>query len=62
MPEIDNDKIFGIILDFRYINNFSEDEVNSNFEFIFRVKDKLFADILQKMSSYTARLGLSIIR
>ncbi len=62
LPEIDKDKIYGIILDFRYINNFSEDEVNSDFEFLFRVKDKLFADILQKMSSYTARLGLSIIR
>jgi hypothetical protein len=62
LPKIDKDKIYGIILDFRYINNISEEKVERDFEFLFRVKDKLFADILQKMSSYTARLGLSIIR
>ncbi len=62
IPKID-EQIYAIVFDFRYVNNISEKELSAlGNEFIFRVKDKLFADILQKMSSYTARLGLSIIR
>ena len=62
IPKID-DKIYAIVFDFRYVNNISEKELQAlGNDFVFRVKDKLFADILQKMSSYTARLGLSIIR
>ena len=34
----------------------------NKYKILFRTKDKLFADILQKMSSHIARLGLSIIR
>jgi len=62
IPKID-EQIYAIVFDFRYVNNISEKELQAlGNDFVFRVKDKLFADILQKMSSYTARLGLSIIR
>ncbi len=62
IPKI-GERIYAIVFDFRYVNNISEKELLAlKNDFIFRVKDKLFADILQKMSSYTARLGLSIIR
>ncbi len=55
--------IYMITFDFRYINNIHEKELLiKNYRYLFRAKDNLFADILQKMSSYTARLGLSIIR
>ncbi len=57
------DGIYMLTFDFRYINNIHEKELQiKNYKYLFRVKDNLFADILQKMSSYTARLGLSIIR
>jgi hypothetical protein len=57
------ENIYIISFDFRYINNIAELELRiKNYIFLFRAKDNLFADILQKMSSYTARLGLSIIQ
>ena len=34
---------------------------DSKYRIIFRAKSKLFADILQKYSSYSARLGISNI-
>jgi len=62
IPEVEKG-IYLLAIDFRYINNITFNELQSDdFQYLFRVKDKLFADILQKMSSYTARLGLSIIR
>ncbi len=53
-----------LVFDFKKImivgkNDFKD---NKKYQLLFQAKDKLFADILQKMSSYTARLGLSIIR
>lgn len=53
-----------IIFDFSILGFVDKKELkNENkYKLLFRVKDKLFADILQKMSAYTARLGLSIIR
>ena len=52
-----------IIFDFKFFNSISEDELKkeANFKILFRTKDKLFADILQKLSSHTARLGLAVI-
>lgn len=52
-----------IVLDFRYFNSMDEKELINKEKFIclFKVKDKLFADILQKLASHTSRLGLSII-
>ncbi len=52
-----------IIFDFKFFNSINEVELKdaANFKILFRAKDKLFADILQKLSSHTARLGLAVI-
>ena len=55
--------IYALVFDFRYVNNIPEAKMKADGNyFLFKVKDKLFADILQKFASYSARLGLSIIR
>ncbi|HHH52059.1 MAG TPA: hypothetical protein ENK91_00225 [Bacteroidetes bacterium] len=53
-----------VIFDFSILGIVDEDDLKdaNKYKILFRAKDKLFADILQKMSSHTARLGLSIIR
>ncbi len=53
-----------IVFDFRILGFISKEELNdeNKYKLLFRVKEKLFADVLQKMASHTARLGLSIIR
>lgn len=53
-----------ITFDFRYLYEETDDNLkNKNkYKLIFRVKPKLFADILQKFSSYSSRLGLSVMR
>ncbi len=53
-----------VIFDFSLLGFINEDDLKDadKYKILFRTKDKLFADILQKMSSHTARLGLSIIR
>ncbi len=57
------DGIYALVFDFRYVNNIPEAKMKADGNhFLFNVKDKLFADILQKFASYSARLGLSIIR
>ncbi len=58
------DKTQIIIFDFSILGFVEETDLkNANkYKLLFRVKDKLFADILQKMSAYIARLGLPIIR
>lgn len=50
--------------DFRYFGSVDEDDLKdeNKYKIIFKTKDKLFADILQKLSSHTARLGLPVIR
>jgi hypothetical protein len=52
-----------VVLDFKYFGSTQEDELknNSKFRMLFRAKDKLFADILQKLASHAARLGLAVI-
>lgn len=52
-----------IIFDFRYFSSLDKDELKNDtkYKLIFRAKDKLFADILQKLSAHIARLGLAII-
>lgn len=52
-----------IIFDFYRFQTMQEDELinNSNYNVIMKAKDKLFADILQKLSSHTARLGIAIL-
>ncbi len=58
------DKTQIIIFDFSILGFVEETDLkdSSKYKLLFRVKDKLFADILQKMSTYIARLGLPIIR
>lgn len=53
-----------VFFDFRLLGFVDEDDLKNEEKFvlIFRVKDKLFADILQKMSAHIARLGLGIIQ
>lgn len=52
-----------LCFDFRYTFIFSDDLLKDDLKYriIFRAKSKLFADILQKYSSYSARLGISNI-
>lgn len=53
-----------IVFDFRYFGMINEEELKNaaQYKILFRTKDKLFADILQKFSSHIARLGLAIIK
>lgn len=52
-----------IIFDFYKFQTISENELKekSKFKIIMRTKDKLFADIIQKFSSHSARLGIAIL-
>lgn len=52
-----------IVFDFRYLHVPMDENLKneSMYEILFRVKPKLFADILQKFSSHAARVGLSDI-
>lgn len=50
--------------DFRYFGSVTENDLKDvvKYKLLFRFKDKLFADILQKLASHTARLGLPFIK
>lgn len=52
-----------IIFDFYRLQTVKEDDLKdtAKYKIIAKAKDKLFADILQKLSSHTARLGISVI-
>ncbi len=58
------DELQIVVFDFSILGFVEENDLkdSTKYKLLFRVKDKLFADILQKMSAYTSRLGLSIIR
>lgn len=58
-----SDKPKMIILDFYRFNTISESTLSrrKQYEIIMRAKNSLFADILQKLSSHTARIGISIL-
>ncbi len=62
LKEIEKPQI--IVFDFSMLGFVEEADLKNSdkYKLLFRVREKLFADILQKMSSYSARLGLSIIR
>lgn len=59
-----NEKDRFICFDFRYTDGIDDIALkdSSRYKLIFRVKHRLFADILQKFSSHAARLGLAIIQ
>lgn len=52
-----------LVFDFRYLSTVDESSIKDEkqFKLLFKAKDKFFADLLQKFSSHTARLGLAII-
>ncbi len=52
-----------IVFDFKFFNSLNESDLKdqTKFKILFWTKDKLFADILQKLASHTARLGLAVI-
>jgi hypothetical protein len=58
-----NDEPQMIIFDFKYLGSAIENDLKDikKYNLLFRAKDKLLADILQKSSSYLARLGLAVI-
>lgn len=60
---LDNAQPKLIIFDFRYFGAIPEADLRdaNKYKLILKSKDRLFADVLQKLSSYTARLGLSVI-
>lgn len=59
-----NEKMKFICLDFRHIYVENDEKLKdiSMYKLLFTVKHRLFADILQKFSSHSARLGLSIVQ
>jgi len=52
-----------IIFDFYKFQTLQENQLKNpaNFKILMKAKDKLFADVLQKLSSHTARLGIAIM-
>lgn len=52
-----------IIFDFYKFQTINESDLkdSSKFKIIMKTKDKLFADVLQKLSSHTARLGIAAL-
>lgn len=56
-------KIYCAVFDFRIITFEAKENLQNKkaYKILFRAKRRLFADILQKMSSYVSRLGLPII-
>lgn len=52
-----------MVFDFKHIGIINEKKLKSSryYKLKYRAKDKLFADILQKLSSHVARLGLSVL-
>lgn len=52
-----------IIFDFYRFQTLNESDLKNKdkFKIIMKTKDKLFADILQKFSSHTARLGIAVL-
>ncbi|WPR77700.1 hypothetical protein [Algoriphagus sp. NG3] len=52
-----------IVFDFYRFQTVNEKELkdNSKYKIIIKAKDKLFADVLQKFSSHTARLGIAAL-
>lgn len=53
-----------IRFDYRYSGSIAEDDLKdtTKYKLLFRFKDKLFADILQKSSAHTSRLGIPFIQ
>lgn len=62
-PIVYNGEIMILCFDFRYICIATPQSIldNSKYKYICTLKHKLFADVLQKFSSHTARLGVSAI-
>lgn len=59
----DESEYYMIILDFRYTMSELDDALkdSTKYRLIGRVKQPMFADVLQKYSSYSARLGVSMV-
>lgn len=57
------DKIQILVFDYRYLYTPKDEDLkdNTKYEIFFRVKPKLFADILPKFASHADRIGLSSI-
>ncbi len=62
VPGSDEPKI--IRFDFRYSGSIKEDDLKDKekYNLLFRFKEKLFADIIQKSSSHTSRLGIPFMK
>lgn len=60
----DEDNLKMISFDLRQLTLVGNEELTDSkkFKLLFRAKEKTFADILQKYSSYSARLGLAILK
>ena len=58
-----DDKVKIMIFDFRVFGSLDESLLRraDKYDLFLRSKEKLFADVLQKLSSHTARLGLSVL-
>lgn len=59
-----DEKLKMVVFDFGYFTSLDERQLmeEDDFELVYHTKNKLFADIIQKLSAHTARLGLAIIR
>lgn len=58
-----DDQIKMIVFDFRDFGSINETDLKNpaKYDLFLKAKNKMFADILQKLSSHTARLGLSVL-
>ena len=57
------DKIYIVVFDFRYLHYIPDDEIVdvNKYKVLYRTQHRIFADIIQKMSSHSARLGNNLL-
>ena len=62
-PVMFNDVIYIVVFDFRYLHSIPNNDVTdvTKYKVLFRTQHRIFADIIQKFSSHSARLGNSLI-
>ncbi len=55
---------YDLRFDFRYFGSVDEAELKDagQYEILLRLKDKLYADVLQKLAAHTARLGIPFLK
>jgi hypothetical protein len=57
------DNNYIVVFDFRYLHYIPDDEIveNNKYKVLYRTQHRIFADIIQKFSSHSARLGNNLL-